>query len=169
MPLKQKNMKTKYLSSIAILLIALMFASCEKSKTMLNYVSGDDKDKIDLKGSLMKPDMKYENIYAELVEKVVYVYFNETVENCAMTLTAKNGDVLYARRVSKQQPATLRIFMGNEPTGDYKLYITNGVDEASGWFRLDNSSEINIVSIIKPINNEKDDYDVHGALGNERM
>ena len=109
----------------------------------MQYVSGDDKDKIDLKGSLMKPDMKFDNIYAELVENVVYVYFNETVENCAMTLTAKNGDVLYARRVSKQQPATLRIFMGNEPTGDYKLYITNGVDEASGWFHLDNSSETN--------------------------
>lgn len=141
MPLKQKNMKTKYLSSIAILLIALMFASCEK-RPLMQYVSGDDKDKIDLKGSLMKPDMKYENIYAELVEKVVYVYFNETVENCAMTLTTKNGDVLFARRVSKQQPSALRIYMGNEPTGDYKLYITNGVDEASGWFHFENSSEV---------------------------
>lgn len=149
MPLKQKNMKTKYLSSIAILLIALMFASCEK-RPLMQYVSGDDKDKIDLKGSLMKPDMKYENIYAELVDKAVYVYFNETVENCAMTLTARSGDVLFARRVSKQQPATLRIFMGDEPTGDYKLYITNGMDEASGWFHLDNSSEINY-----SINNNK--------------
>ena len=135
-------MKTCHLSSIAVLLITLIFASCEKPKTTLDYVSGDDKDKIDLKGSLMKPDMKYDNIYAELVEKIVYVYFNETVENCAMTLTTKNGDVLFARRVSKQQPSALRIYMGNEPTGDYKLYITNGMDEASGWFHLDNSSEI---------------------------
>ena len=109
----------------------------------MQYVSGDDKDKIDLKGSLMKPDMKFDNIYAELVDKVVYVYFNETVENCAMTLTAKNGDVLFARRVSKQQPATLRIYIGEEPTGDYKLYITNGVKEASGWFHFDNPTEIN--------------------------
>ncbi len=137
-------MKTRDLSSIVVLLIALIFVSCEKNRPMMQYVSGDDKDKIDLKGSLMKPDMKYENIYAELVENVVYVYFNETVENCAMTLTAKNGDVLFARRVSKQQPATLRIFMGDEPTGYYKLYITNGGDEASGWFHLDNSSEINL-------------------------
>ena len=136
-------MKTKYLSSIAILLIALMFASCEK-RPLMQYVSGDDKDKIDLKGSLMKPDMRYINIYAELVGEIVYVYFNEMVENCAMTLTAKNGDVFFARRVSKQQPATLRIFMGNEPTGDYKLYITNGVDEASGWFHFENPSEIKL-------------------------
>ena len=143
-------MKYKPLLLSILAVLALILVSCEKDRPMMQYVSGSDKDKIDLKGSLMKPDMKFDNIYAELVEKVVYVYFNETVENCAMTLTAKNGDVLYARRVSKQQPATLRIFMGNEPTGDYKLYITNGVDEASGWFHLDNSSEIN-----HSINNNK--------------
>jgi len=136
-------MKYKPLLLSILTVIVLIFVSCEKNRPMMQYVSGSDKDKIDLKGSLMKPDMKFDNIYAELVEKVVYVYFNETVENCAMTLTAKNGDVLFARRVSKQQPATLRIYMGDEPTGDYKLYITNGVDEASGWFHIDNPSEIN--------------------------
>ena len=137
-------MKYKPLLLTILTVLALIFVSCEKDRPMMQYVSGDDKDKIDLKGSLMKPDMKYVNIYAELVEKVVYVYFNETVENCAMTLTAKNGDVLFARRVSKQQPATLRIFLGDEPMGDYKLFITNGVDEASGWFHFDNPSEINL-------------------------
>ena len=138
-----KTMKYKPLLLSILTVIVLTFASCEKQKPMMNYVSGDDKDKIDLKGSLMKPDMRYVNIYAELLEKTVYVYFNEMVENCAMTLTAKNGDVFFARRVSKQQPATLRIFMGDEPTGDYKLYITNGVDEASGCFHFENPSEIN--------------------------
>ena len=137
-------MKYRPLILSILTVIVLTFASCEKQKPMMNYVSGDDKDKIDLKGALMKPDMRYVNIYAELVEKTVYVYFNEMVENCAMTLTAKNGDVFFARRVSKQQPATLRIFMGNEPTGDYKLYITNGVDEASGWFHFENPSEIKL-------------------------
>lgn len=137
-------MKYKHISLLVLTVITLMLVSCVKTKPTMEYASGKDKDKIDLKGSLMKPDMKYVNIYAELVEKVVYVYFNEMVENCAMTLTAKNGDVLFARRVSKQQPATLRIYIGDEPTGDYKLYITNGADEASGWFHLDNSSEINL-------------------------
>ena len=139
-----KTMKYRPLIFSVLIVIVLMFASCEKAATTMSYVSGDDKDKIDLKGSLMKPDMRYENIYAELVEKVVYVYFNETVENCAMTLTAKNGDVLFARRVTTQHPATLRIFMGDEPTGDYKLYITNGMEEASGWFHFENPSEINL-------------------------
>ena len=136
-------MKYKPLLLSILTVLALTFISCEKDRPTMQYVSGSDKDKIDLKGTLMKPDMKYDNIYAELVEKVVYVYFNETVENCAMTLTAKNGDVLFARRVSKQQPATLRIYIGEEPTGDYKLYITNGVKEASGWFHFDNPTEIN--------------------------
>ena len=140
-------MKYKPLLLSILTIIALMLVSCEKfnpfenTKPTMDYVSGDDKDKIDLKGSLMKPDMKYENIYAELVDNVVYVYFNEPVENCGMTLTTRSGDVLYARRMAKQPPATLRIFMGNEPTGDYKLYITNGVDGASGWFHFDNISK----------------------------
>ena len=136
-------MKYKPLLLSFLTIITLMLVSCEKNKSIMEYVSGDDKDKIDLKGSMMKPDMKYDNIYAELVEKIVYVYFNETVENCAMTLTTKTGDVLFARRVSKQQPATLRIYLGEEPTGDYKLYITNGVNEASGWFHFENPSEFN--------------------------
>ena len=136
-------MKYKTLILSLCTIITLMLVSCEKQKPTMDYVSGNDKDKIDLKGSMIKPDMRYVNIYAELVEKVVYVYFNETVENCAMTLTTKNGDVLFARRVSKQQPATLRIYLGEEPTGDYKLYITNGVNEASGWFHFENPSEFN--------------------------
>ena len=133
-----KVMKYKQLALSIIAIITLMLVSCDKQKTMMDYVSGDDKNKIDLKGSLMSGDMRYVNIYAELVDNVVYVYFNEPVENCGMTLTTRSGDVLYARRMAKQPPATLRIFMGNEPTGDYKLYITNGVDEASGWFHFDN-------------------------------
>ena len=104
----------------------------------MDYVSGDDNDKIDLKGALMKPDMRYVNIYAELVGKIVYVYFNETIENCLMTLSAENDDVLYARNMKEQHPATIRIFMENEPTGDYRLYITNGTEEASAWFHFEN-------------------------------
>ena len=112
---------------IILTIIASMLVSCtkfdlfERSKTTMDYVSGDDKDKIDLKGSLMKPEMRYVNIYAELVDKMVYVYFNETVENCLMTLSSENGDVLYARNMKEQYPATIRIYMENEPTGDYRL------------------------------------------------
>ena len=142
-------MKYRPLILSVLIVIALMFVSCEKLnlfdnyRTAMNYVSGDDKDKIDLKGSLMKDDMRYDNIYAELVGKIVYVYFNETVENCLMTLSAENEDVLYARNMKEQHLATIRIYMENEPTGDYRLYITNGTEEASAWFHFENAEAPN--------------------------
>ena len=141
-------MKYKFLI-IPILIISLMPCSCKKfnpfenPKPTMDYVSGNEKDKIDLKGSMIKPDMRYVNIYAELVDKVVYVYFNEAVEPCLMTLSAENEDVLYARNVRHQQPATIRIYMENEPTGDYRLYITNGTEEASAWFHYENAESPN--------------------------
>ena len=86
-----KTMKYRNLTFIILTAIILMVVSCKKfnpfenSKPTMEYVSGNEKDKIDLKGSLIKPDMRYVNIYAELVGKTVYVYFNETVEDCLLT------------------------------------------------------------------------------------
>ena len=142
-------MKYRPLVFSVFTVIVLMFASCEKTGPTMSYVSGDDKDKIDLKGSLMKPDMRYDNIYAELVGKTVYIYFNEIVEPCLITLSAKNDDVLFARNVQRQYPATLRIFMENEPTGEYLLYITNGTDDASAWFHYESDNENNNLKINK--------------------
>ena len=142
-------MRYRYLTLAIIIVTVLMTSSCKKfnpfeqHKPTQAYVSGEDKDKIDLKGALMKPEMRYVNIYAELVDKTVYVYFNEAVEPCLITLSAENEDVLYARNVQKQYPATLRIFMENEPTGDYRLYITNGSEEASAWFHFENTETPN--------------------------
>lgn len=138
-------MKYRNLTFIILTAIILMVVSCKKfnpfenSKPTMEYVSGNEKDKIDLKGSMIKPDMRYVNIYAELVGKTVYVYFNETVEDCLLTLSAENGDVLYARNVKKQYPATIRIYMENEPTGEYRLYVTNETEEASAWFHFENA------------------------------
>ena len=142
-------MKYRNLTFIILTAIILMVVSCKKfnpfenSKPTMEYVSGNEKDKIDLKGSMIKPDMRYVNIYAELVGKTVYVYFNETVEDCLMTLSAENGDVLYARNVKKQYPATIRIYMENEPTGEYRLYVTNETEEASAWFHFENAESPN--------------------------
>jgi hypothetical protein len=33
--------------------------------------------------------------------------------------------------------------MENEPTGDYRLYITNGSEEASAWFHFENAETPN--------------------------
>lgn len=142
-------MKYRPLILSILTVLVLMLVSCEKFNPFekpnptMAYISGDDKDKIDLKGALIKDDMRYDNIYAELVGKIVYVYFNETVENCLMTLSAENNDVLYARNMKEQYPATIRIYMENEPTGNYRLYITNGTEEASAWFHFDNEETPN--------------------------
>lgn len=142
-------MKYRNLTFIILTAIILMVVSCKKfnpfenSKPTMEYVSGNEKDKIDLKGSMIKPDMRYVNIYAELVGKTVYVYFNETVEDCLLTLSAENGDVLYARNVKKQYPATIRIYMENEPTGEYRLFVTNETEEASAWFHFENAESPN--------------------------
>lgn len=142
-------MKYRNLTFIILTAIILMVVSCKKfnpfenSKPTMEYVSGNEKDKIDLKGSMIKPDMRYVNIYAELVGKTVYVYFNETVEDCLLTLSAENGDVIYARNVKKQYPATIRIYMENEPTGEYRLYVTNETEEASAWFHFENAESPN--------------------------
>lgn len=152
-----KIMRYRCLTLAIFAVILLMIGSCKKfnpfeqRKPTQDYVSGDDKDKIDLKGTLMKPDMRYVNIYAELVDKTVYVYFNEAVEPCLITLSAENEDVLYARNVQKQYPTTLRIFMENEPTGDYRLYISNGTEEASAWFHFENAETPNCAPV--PIEN----------------
>ncbi len=142
-------MKYRNLTFIILTAIILMVVSCKKfnpfenSKPTMEYVSGNEKDKIDLKGSLLKPDMRYVNIYAELVGRIVFVYFNEAVEPCLMTLSAENGDVIYARNVKKQYPATIRIYMENEPTGEYRLYVTNETEEASAWFHFENAESPN--------------------------
>ena len=82
-------------------------------------------------------------VYRDVKQPGGLVYFNETVEPCLMTLSAENNDVLFARNMQRQYPSTVRIFMENEPTGEYRLYITNGTDEASAWFHFDNEETPN--------------------------
>lgn len=99
----------------------------------ISQSQGDDK-KVDIKGSLMNGDMKHPNIQAWLTENTLYVQFNETIENCMILVFTDSGRVVYSRQAEKQYPGSVRIFMGNKPSGDYRLYITNGRHEAEGWF-----------------------------------
>ena len=129
--------------------MVLGVASCKKELTYqeLFYNSihasahGDEK-KIDVKGSLMNGDMKTPNIEAWLAGNTLYVCFYETIENCLTLVSAKNGDVLFSRRMAKQYPCVVRVFMGNEPTGNYHLYITDGNNEAEGDFYYSNEGKI---------------------------
>lgn len=95
---------------------------------------GDNK-KVDIKGSLMNGDMKHPNLLAWLSGKTLYVRFNESIENCMMLVSSSdNGRVVYSRQVPTQYPGTVRVYMGNRPSGAYQLYITNGRESAEGRF-----------------------------------
>ena len=129
-------------------LVAFGTLSCSKEPSIDDYYnfltdsrspsSGDDK-KIDIKGSLMNGDMKHPNLEAWLTGKTLYVRFNETIENCMIQVFTSGGRVVYSRQVEKQYSGTVRIYMGDKPTDNYRLYITNGREEAEGEFRLVNN------------------------------
>ena len=127
-------MKTKYLSSIVVLLIAMMFASCEKTKTMLDYVSGDDKDKIDLKGSLMGGDMKNPHLEVTFFEKTLCVRFYDNLGDCTINISNRANAVVICDTVNTFYNASYWYYFYDQPLDRYHLVISNGSDEAEGWF-----------------------------------
>ena len=69
--------------------IVLIAASCSKGPEPNNSDSLfiDDKDKIDIKGSLSNGDMRYPNIEAGYWGKTVYVYFHEELGDCEVSIS----------------------------------------------------------------------------------
>ena len=132
-----------------LIIIVLGTNSCNKEpsyqelfyNSLLAHSGGKEK-KVDVKGSLMNGDMKNPNIESWLVDNILYVCFYETVENCMTLVTDNNGNLLFSRRMDKQYPCVVRVFMGNEPTGTYHLYITDGIKTAEGDFYYVNASPL---------------------------
>lgn len=130
-----------------LIIIILCTNSCDKEpsyrelfyNSLLAHSDGKEK-KVDVKGSLMNGDMKSPNIESWLIDNILYVCFYETVENCMTLVTDNNGNLLFSRRMEKQYPCVVRVFMGNEPTGTYHLYITDGIKTAEGDFYYVNAS-----------------------------
>ena len=125
-------MKTKYLSLIIILFVTLITASCSKEHNPTNFI--DDKDKIDIKGSLSNGDMRYPNIEAGYWGKTVHVYFHEYMGECVVSVSNKYETVIICDTVPTGYNMEHRFFMGDQPLGRYHLVISNGTDEAEGWF-----------------------------------
>lgn len=132
-----------------LIIIILGTNSCNKEpsyrelfyNSLLANSDGKEK-KVDVKGSLMNGDMKSPNIESWLIDNILYVCFYETVENCMTLVTDNNGNLLFSRRMAKQYPCVVRVFMGNEPTGTYHLYITDGIKTAEGDFYYVNASPL---------------------------
>ncbi len=125
-------MKTKYLSLITILFITLITASCSKQINPNNLI--DDKDKIDIKGSMSNGDMRSPNIEAYMEGNTVWVYFYEDFGDCTISITSRDSSLVTCETIGTYEDASWRYFMGDEPLNRYHLVIDNGTDEAEGWF-----------------------------------
>jgi len=125
-------MKTKYLSLITILFITLITASCSKQINPNNLI--DDKDKIDIKGSMSNGDMRSPNIEAYMEGNTVWVYFYEDFGDCTISITSRDSSLVTCETIGTYEDASWRYFMGDEPLNRYHLVINNGTDEAEGWF-----------------------------------
>lgn len=125
-------MKTKYLSLIITLFIALMACSCSKdigSNTLIG-----DKDKIDIKGALSNGDMRNPNVEAGLLGKTLYVYFHDYMGVCSVTVTNKEGYVVFSEEQPTYPNAEVSFNMGSLRHNRYHLVISDGTDTAEGWF-----------------------------------
>ena len=136
-------MKTKHLSIFAVLFVTLITASCRKEPRPNNFI--DDKDKIDIKGSLSNGDMRNPNIEAGYWGKTVYVYFHEELGDCEVSISNAQGNVVFCDTIDTYPYASVRYYMGDLPVGRYHLVISDGTDKAEGWFH-----NFRIVVVHKP-------------------
>ncbi|MBQ6305700.1 MAG: hypothetical protein IJK78_03955 [Bacteroidales bacterium] len=125
-------MKTKHLSLITILFVTLITASCSKPYNPDSLI--DDKNKIDIKGSLSNGDMRSPNIEAYMEGNTVWVYFYEDFGDCTISITSRDSSLVTCETIGTYEDASWRYFMGDEPLNRYHLVINNGTDEAEGWF-----------------------------------
>jgi hypothetical protein len=122
-------MKNKHLI-IILSIIAVSFLTCSCSKSL----EPDDKNKIDIKGSMSNGDMRSPNIEAYLERNTVWVQFYEDFGDCTISITSRDN-VLITRETIKTYPdASWSFFMGDEPLNRYHLVIDNGTNQAEGWF-----------------------------------
>ena len=127
-----KHMKSKILAFTSAVIIAFMAISCMKEPTNNSLI--DDKDKIDIKGSLSNGDMRSPNIEAGYLGKTVFVYFHDYMGVCTVTVSNAQDSVLFREETPTHPYAEVRYFMGDQPLGRYHLVISNGIEKAEGWF-----------------------------------
>lgn len=115
-------------SAICFFTLSLLLYSCYKP------VEPDDKNKIDIKGTLMNGDMKNPNIVAKYEEKTLWVTFYDDLGECVVSVSNPQDSIVFCDTVTTSYYASTRFFMGNLPMARYRLHITNGIDGAEGWF-----------------------------------
>jgi len=122
-------MKNRYITLIiSLLILSTLVGSCKKVEEY------DDKNKIDIKGSMSNGDMRSPNIEAYMEGNTVWVYFYEDFGDCTISITSRDSSLVTRETIGTYEDASWRYFMGDEPLNRYHLVINNGTDEAEGWF-----------------------------------
>lgn len=122
-------MKIKYITIIiGLLMLSTLVGSCKKVNET------DDKNKIDIKGTMTNGDMRSPNIEAYMEGNTVWVYFYEDFGDCTISITSRDSSLVTCETIGTYEDASWRYFMGDEPLNRYHLVISNGTDEAEGWF-----------------------------------
>ena len=108
--------------------MALAAASCTKIN------EGDDKNKIDIKGSLMGGDMRSPSLKATYSEKTLCVTFYDNLGDCTINISNSDHSVVICDTVKTYYYASYWYYFYDQPLSRYHLVISNGTDEAEGWF-----------------------------------
>ena len=120
-------MKSRYITIIiGLLTLSILVGSCKKVNET------DDKNKIDIKGSMSNGDMRSPNIEAYMEGN--WVYFYEDFGDCTISITSRDNSLVTCETIGTYEDASWRYFMGDEPLNRYHLVISNDTDEAEGWF-----------------------------------
>ena len=108
--------------------VSIMMISCSKE------IQPDDKNKIDIKGSMTNGDMRSPNIEAYMEGSTVWVRFYEDFGDCTVSIIRRDGSLVTCDSISTCPDVTWGYYMGDQPLNRYHLVISNGTDEAEGWF-----------------------------------
>lgn len=122
-------MKTKYLIiAVSLIVLSVSMFSCKKENPP------DDKNKIDIKGTLMNGDMKSSNIVATYFEKALCVRFYDRLGACTISISNRADSVVFCDTVNTYYSASYWYYFYDQPLDRYHLVISDGTDEAEGWF-----------------------------------
>lgn len=120
---------------LAMLLVAVLATSCKKDN---NY---PNETKIDIKGSLMKPDQRTEDVTAGLNERTLYVRFFKDYDETEVSILSLNGEKLFGVTTVPQRKSEVQVYLGNQLAGTYNLRIENNEGFVEGEFVIDSLDE----------------------------
>ena len=127
-------MKNRVLIPLVIIVLTIITSCTKVHNVYLNSELLSDKDKIDIKGSLMNGDMRSPNIETFFIEKTLYVYFHDYMGWCTVTITNSYGLEVFNEVAPAYLNSEVRYYMGDLPPTRYHLVISDGTKEAEGWF-----------------------------------